>query len=371
MTQNRIEYNTFTYSGAEVHTALFDEGRREAHCIICPTARLAFTDQLNAVMEAERLLCDHFGMKSVFKRYFLSDIANQAALLPANENCAVSIIQQPPLDGSKLSLWVVMEQNADFRQASDGIWEDSRGRIIQGDALVKGDDSRIETIDHLSRFAAALRARGGSLAENCVRTWFMVHDVDRNYSGVVSGRNEIFNSEGLKNHFIASTGIGGTPAGNSLVAFNAIADLSLRSGQTTYIKGASHLNPTIEYGVAFERAAAVDYRDRRHVYVSGTASINNKGQVVHAGDVARQTTRMLENIEVLLAEAGCDKHDIVHLLVYIRDIADYGVVNAMFDELLPDVPRVILLAAVCRPAWLIETECIAIRRRSNPEYAEY
>lgn len=371
MMENRIKYKTFTYNGAEANTALFDEGRREAHCIISPAVGLTFTNQLEAVLDAERHLCEYFGMKSVFKRYFLSDVANQAQFLPSKEDCAVSVIQQSPLNGSKLSLWVVMEQDADFHQAADGIWEDSRGRIIQGDLPVAGDDSRDETIDHLTRFAAALRARGGSLADNCMRTWFMVHDVDRNYAGVVRGRNEVFATEGLKEHFIASTGIGGTPAGSSLVAFNAIADMTLRPGQMTYIKGASHLNPTIEYGVAFERATAVDYYDRRHVYVSGTASINNKGQVVHTGDVARQTVRMIENIEVLLNEAGCDKHDIAHLLVYLRDIADYEVVNEMFNELLPAVPRVILLAPVCRPAWLIETECIAIRRRSNPEYAEY
>ncbi len=371
MMENRIKYKTFTYSGAEAQTALFDEGRCEAHCIISPAAGLMFANQLEAVLEAERHLEEYFGMKSVFKRYFLSDVANQAQLLPEKEDCAVSVIQQPPLNGSKLSLWVVMEQDADFHQAPDGIWEDSRGRIIQGDLPVEGSDSRLETIDYLSRFASALRARGGSLADNCMRTWFMVHDVDRNYAGVVKGRNEVFASEGLKEHFIASTGIGGSPAGRQLVAFNAIADMTLRPGQMTYIKGASHLNPTIEYGVAFERATAVDYYDRRHVYVSGTASINNKGEVVHPGDVARQTVRMIENIEVLLDEAGCDKHDIAHLLVYLRDIADYEVVNEMFNELLPAVPRVIMLAPVCRPAWLIETECIAIRRRSNPEYAEY
>ena len=371
MMENRIKYKTFTYNGAEAHTALFDEGRREAHCIISPAAGLMFTNQLEAVLEAERHLSEYFGMKTVFKRYFLSDVANQACFLPQEEDCAVSVIQQSPLNGSKLSLWVVMEQDADFRKAADGIWEDSRGRIIQGDLPVEGDDSRLETIYCLTRFASALRARGGSLADNCMRTWFMVHDVDRNYAGVVRGRNEVFETEGLKEHFIASTGIGGTPAGTSLVAFNAIADMTLRPGQMTYIKGASHLNPTIEYGVAFERATAVDYYDRRHVYVSGTASINNKGEVVHTGDVARQTVRMIENIEVLLNEAGCDKHDIAHLLVYLRDIADYEVVNEMFNELLPAVPRVILLAPVCRPAWLIETECIAIRRRSNPEYAEY
>lgn len=369
--EHQIKYKTFTYSGAEAQTARFAEGRQEVHCIISPCADLMFADQLKAVLDAERHLEDYFGMKSVFKRYFLSDAANQKSGLPRDEKCAVSHIQQPPLDGSKIALWVIMEQEADFVQNDNGVWEDSRGRIILGDSEAEGETSREETIDYLCRFARALESRGGSLRDNCMRTWFMVHDVDRNYAGVVRGRNEVFAREGLKEHFIASTGIGGSPVNGSLVAFNAIADMTLRPGQMTYIKGASHLNPTIEYGVAFERATAVDYLDRRHVYVSGTASIDNKGQVVAPGDVARQTARMIENIEVLLAEAGCDKGDIMHLLVYLRDIADYDVVNEMFNELLPGIPRVVVLAPVCRPAWLVETECIAVRHASNPEYAEY
>ncbi len=359
--EHQVKYKTFAYGNAEAQTALFGSERREAHCIITPASGLRFVDQLEAALAARRHLEEYFAMNTVFVRYFLSDVANQASLLPADEGCARSVIQQPPLNGSKLALWVVMEQGADFRRAADGVWEDSRGRLIMGDELPEGATSREETVNHLERFSAALKARGGNLADNCVRTWFMVHDVDRNYGGVVGGRNEVFAREGLKEHFIASTGIGGTPR-SGLVAFNALGDLSLRPGQVTYIKGASHLNPTIEYGVAFERAAAVDSADRRHVYVSGTASIDNKGQVVAVGDIERQTARMIENIEVLLAEAGCDRGDIMHLLVYLRDIADYDVVNQTFEELMPGVPRVIVLAPVCRPAWLVETECIAVRR---------
>lgn len=359
--EHQVKYKTFSYGNAEAQTALFDEGRREAHCIITPSAGLRFGDQLRTALDARRHLEDYFAMKSVFVRYFLSDVANQAALLPVNEDCARSVIQQPPLNGSKVSLWVVMEQDADFRRSDDGVWEDSRGRLIMGDDHSAGESSREETANHLEHLALALKSRGGNLADNCLRTWFMVHDVDRNYGGVVSGRNEVFAREGLKEHFIASTGIGGTPR-QGLVAFNAIADLSLKPGQVTYIKGASHLNPTIEYGVAFERATAVDRDGTRHVYVSGTASIDNKGQVVAVGDIGRQTARMLENIAVLLDEAGCDRNDIMHLIVYLRDIADYDVVNQSFEELMPGVPRVIVLAPVCRPAWLVETECIAVRR---------
>lgn len=359
---NRINYKLFTYNGAEAQTALCGD---ELHCIITPSAGLRFNDQVAAVSEAARHLQEYFDMKPVFKRYFLSDVANQSAFLPEESECAVSVIQQPPLSGSKVALWIIFERGADFHLCADGLWEDSRGRVVQGDFYSNGLDSKTATIEYLSRFADALKARGGSLADNCLRTWFMVHDVDRNYGGVVKGRNEVFANEGLTDHYIASTGIGGSPAGGQPVSFNAFADLSVSEERIKFIKGASHLNPTMEYGVAFERATAVDYDSCRKVYVSGTASIDNKGQVVAVGDIERQTARMIENIEVLLAEAGCDKGDLMHLIVYLRDIADYDIVNQTFEELLPGVPRILLLAPVCRPQWLVETECMAIRLRED------
>ena len=48
------------------------------------------------------------------------------------------------------------------------------------------------------------------------------------------------------------------------------------------------------------------------------------------------------------------------MLVYLRDPADYAVVREMYEERFPDIPRVIVLAPVCRPGWLIEMECMAM-----------
>ena len=53
----------------------------------------------------------------------------------------------------------------------------------------------------------------------------------------------------------------------------------------------------------FERGTSVEYGDRRHLFISGTASIDHRGEVVHVGDVREQTRRMWENVEKLLEEA--------------------------------------------------------------------
>ena len=145
----------------------------------------------------------------------------------------------------------------------------------------------------------------------------------------------------------------------------------LQPGQQKYLYALSHLNKTIEYGVTFERATLVEYGDRGHIYISGTASIDNKGKVVHIGDIRRQTERMWENVEALLNEGGMDFKDMMQIIVYLRDTADYAIVSRMFKERFPDIPTVITLAPVCRPQWLIEMECIAADERHTPHYRNF
>lgn len=374
-----MEYSILHFENATVETALFTRGRREAHAIIHADCAGSFTGsfsgQWEAVNRALTRLGEHYaGMRPVFRRYFFSDIRNQTLLITIDRLCPTSCIQQPPLDGSKVVLWVVLQENPDFREVSPGVWEDSRGHLVFENPSQPGVSSFDATVADLDIVASELESRGASLLDNCVRTWFMVHDIDNNYAGVVEGRNLVFDRKGLthETHFITSTGIGGTPDGpGEVVSFNAICDTRLIPGQMRFVYGASHLNPTIEYGVAFERGTVVDYGDRRHVYISGTASIDNKGEIVHPGDIRKQTERMIENISVLLEEAGCGRSDIAHLLVYLRDIADFHTVSSVFDELLPGVPRVLVLAPVCRPGWLVETECIAIKELSNREYPDF
>ena len=131
------------------------------------------------------------------------------------------------------------------------------------------------------------------------------------------------------------------------------------------------MNPTYEYGVSFERGTYIDYGDRRHVLISGTASINNKGEIMYCGDVCQQTKRLWENVETLLAEAECTFDDVVQMIVYLRDIADYAVVKALYDERFPDKPKVFVNAPVCRSGWLVEMECMAVKAQTDSRFSVF
>ena len=86
---------------------------------------------------------------------------------------------------------------------------------------------------------------------------------------------------------------------------------------------------------------------------------------MYAGDVRRQTERMWENVEALLKEADCGFGDVGHIIVYLRDIADYAVVKEMFDKRFSRYAESDYAAPVCRPGWLVEMECMAVKKISD------
>lgn len=361
------------YKNAYVQISSFakEDGVCEYHIMVHAAGDLTFEEQVDALHSAfDAAAADACaGSRPVFMRYFLSDVANQSdtldRMLEGRRICAMSTIGQPPLDGSKIAMWAYLV-SCDEPQYADGLWSyDYLGHrhFWLGNGFGKGETSEEQTTMIMDAFTDALAVNGCDIPNHCLRTWFFVHDVDHNYAGVVKGRKDRFDTMGLikDTHYLASTGIAGNnPVRGSYVALDAYAAAGISPEKVIYLKGSTHLNPTHEYGVTFERGTAVDYDDRRHVIISGTASIDNKGQIVHPGDIRNQTLRMWENVEVLLAEAEATYDDVMHMIVYLRDIADYSVVSRMFNERFPECPKVFVQAPVCRPGWLIEMECIAI-----------
>lgn len=343
---------------------------------------LTYTQQLETLVEAFAQVKKEAtgGASVVFKRFFLSDASNQADELmnyemeaPAG---ALSIIQQAPLNGTKIALWAYLATGMQTRALASGLYEASHGgyrHLWLASAHNNAKDSERQTRILLNDYVMQLIGEGCSLADNCIRTWFFVNDVDLNYNGVVKARNEVFFTQNLtdRTHFIASTGIGGRQAdAHVLSQMDAYAISGIKKEQVHYLYAPTHLNRTSDYGVSFERGTYIDYGDRRHVYISGTASINNKGEIMHRGDVVAQCHRMWENVETLLKEAGCTYDDAAQMIVYLRDPADYEVVRRLYEERFPNKPWVIVNAKVCRPGWLIEMETMAIKAQKT-EFPNY
>ena len=134
----------------------------------------------------------------------------------------------------------------------------------------------------------------------------------------------------------------------------------------------STLNEAYDYGSAFSRGMHIDLNGLTILLISGTASIDEHGHSVHAGDFRAQLKRTFENIGKLLAAEGATWHDIVRTTCYLRDIErDYQVFNdertAFYKQqgLDPLPASTGIQAILCRPDLLIEIEAIAMFRRES------
>jgi enamine deaminase RidA (YjgF/YER057c/UK114 family) len=346
-----------------------NDGNKEIHALASINdTMMDFEHQLAAIHDAWAQVAAAENVKPAFLRIFFSDIANQeGSVLKSFEGHTfpISMIQQAPANGTKIAMWAVYLTGAETKMLDNGLFEvkSGHGRFYFAASMTDPEGTSEEQADKIMRrYIRQLGDMNMTLADDCQRTWFYVNDIDNNYHGMVVARNKVFAEERLttETHFIASTGIGGRSANpHALVTMDAVAIPGLGSSKIHYLYAPERLNRTSEYGVSFERGTALDLDGQRKIFISGTASIDNKGKVVFEKDILGQADRMIGNIEALLKEAGAGLGDVQEAVVYLRDPADYQIVKNFLDTRYPDFPHIIVLAHVCRSGWLIETECMA------------
>lgn len=375
-----------------IATRSFRGGLGEAEHFICieAPAELDLAGQIDAVerrYETARQSLNLPPESAVFRRIFVSDAMNQATpvresrLYAADEEgpVAVSLVQQPPLPEAKLALLAYhIEGGAPLEKERlaqkhllirrNGLGHLWSTRLCAG-AYGSAASPATQTKAIFDELIATLSRRGASLRDHCVRTWIYLKDVDVFYQGMVESRTALFEQEGLTRdtHYIASTGIEGACAHRyDLVAMDAYSILGLAPQQTSYLNDFDRLCATKDYNVTFERGTRIAYADRAHHFISGTASIDNAGRVLHPGDVLRQLERALENVDALLRSGGASLADMMYFTVYLRDPTDFARIAPALAERFPDLPVHIVQGAVCRPEWLVEVEGIAAAANDAP-----
>jgi enamine deaminase RidA (YjgF/YER057c/UK114 family) len=143
------------------------------------------------------------------------------------------------------------------------------------------------------------------------------------------------------------------------------------------IENKSVLNEAYDYSkkVSFVRGMRVELDNCVMLFISGTASVNEDGESVHAGDVGAQTRRTFSNIKGLLESEGADWHDIIRTTCYLADFRDYDAFNEVrnafyLEEKLDPLPASTCIEArICRPELLVEVEAIAMfpKDRARPD----
>ena len=365
-------------------------GCTEHFFMIDAPARESFAAQTAGLEKRYRDALEERGLSAesaVFRRIFLSDILNQADAVcdsPLVEEIdtnpvSTSIIQQVPLSGSKIALLAYhVTGGAPFEKEFIGprhmlmrkngmryLW--SACPWVDGKPAMPAPAAETRAV--FDELIQMLEAQGATLADHCVRTWLYIKDVDIFYQDMVDSRRELFDDHGLSQHthYIASTGIEGTSADRfDTVCMDALSLLDLKPEQIFYLNDFDRLCPTKDYGVTFERGTRIAFADRMHHYISGTASIDNRGNVLHLGDVLKQTERAMENVDALLKSGGASIEDMMYLIVYLRDPSDYRNVSRYLRETYPTLPCIVVQGRVCRPEWLVEVEGVAAAPNNAP-----
>ena len=375
------------------------EGAEEYFIVVKPDGRGTFFQQLDLLFDEYEAARAGIGLDAetgTTTTILTSDSANQEAALRAHPGFArliaggmtVTVVQQPPAKAKLAMVAYHVRRPAGGATrtplAVEGVKPGAMGLAVRSGPYeyiylrhllaAKGVTAAEQTMVLFGTPDQALHSHGIKLIE-VVRTWIYGNGIDANYGGISAGRNRVFDRLGISSRtgFPASTGIEGRSADHrDLVLLDVFAVKGLEYGQNRRMECPTHMNPTVEYGVTFERGRQLVFGDRRHFYVSGTASIDNTGEIVHVGDIGRQTERAIENVGVLLGNSGARLQDMRYLLVYLRDFVDADAVEAVLARSgLAEVPRIIVLAPVCRPGWLVEMEGVAIDGKGNSRFANF
>lgn len=99
------------------------------------------------------------------------------------------------------------------------------------------------------------------------------------------------------------------------------------------------------------------------VFFSGQIAIDPAVGKVVAQDIEGQTKQVLANIKALLEAASLTEKDVVKTTVFIKNIADFGKVNAIYATLFGEVPpaRSCVEVSALPAGALVEIEIVAAR----------
>ena len=100
-----------------------------------------------------------------------------------------------------------------------------------------------------------------------------------------------------------------------------------------------------------------------HLYVTGTAAVDDKGNAFAPGDAYAQAWRCLEIIERALRELGADRACVVRTRMFVTDISrwqEFGKAHQEFFGAHPPATTMVEVKSLIDPAMLIEIEADAV-----------
>lgn len=99
------------------------------------------------------------------------------------------------------------------------------------------------------------------------------------------------------------------------------------------------------------------------LYISGQVPLNPETMKLVEGDIAGQTTQVLENIGAILKEAGYEYSDVVKSTCLLSDMANFKAMNEIYSRYFPENPpaRAAFAVKELPLGALIEIETVAVK----------
>jgi enamine deaminase RidA (YjgF/YER057c/UK114 family) len=237
------------------------------------------------------------------------------------------------------------------------------GRRLSGGPAAGPAEDAVATLEA----AEELLAREGLSFRDVARTWFYLNDILDWYGPFNTVRNTAVLRMGLMGPggdgmIPASTGIEGRNPRGGWCTLDVLA-LQARDGGRLPMRRlhSRKQNEATEYGSAFARAMEIVLGEARYIFVSGTASIDDRGATVHVGDFETQTEYTMEAVEALLEGAGAGLRDVVQATAFLKNPCDGRAFERLVDRSpLRGAALVTTVADVCREDLLFEIDAVAV-----------
>lgn len=199
----------------------------------------------------------------------------------------------------------------------------------------------------------------GMTISNIVRTWFYNDNITLWYNKFNFARNNFFNNKKTIFGFLpASTGIGAkNPSKTAFIASIFAIKAKNKCGIKIRSINSPLQNPPSEYGSYFSRAIEIAWPNHRKILVSGTASINDKGQTIHIEKIEKQIDHTMNVIKSILESRDMDFSNITRSIAYIKNAKHVSIFcNYWRKNINAPLPLAISNNDICRDNLLFEIE---------------
>ncbi len=98
------------------------------------------------------------------------------------------------------------------------------------------------------------------------------------------------------------------------------------------------------------------------LYVSGQIPLDTTSGELIAGSIEEETTQVMKNLEAILKQAGAGFSNVVKCSIFVKDMNDFGKINATYGQYFPSNPPARETVEVSRlPKDVrVEISCIAV-----------